>query len=299
MRLANRWTTFVGRPPPHFSYRSSPPAPFTRHGSPSCSSWFNAETMESKAPLRDQIREYLLREKRLLLAVSVILLAHQLLGITISSSAETMGLRFEIEKPERLFVGIWLVWLWALLRYLQLLYSLRPRADFPDGRRTETFHAICDWIAFKKAKRQAQKAFDAQVPRKLQLGLLVARGGKSGFSGTAGNKPLNNKWLVVRITRRWRDPQLPDPPPEVQPFAQSHKRVDSIADGVHEIEDHLQVPLDFLERNVFISYLATAWTLTATSFVTEYYLPLAIGLAPLLIAATRVARDMVPSLLGY
>ena len=51
----------------------------------------------------ETLRERFFRERRMLLGVSLVLLAHYCLGITVGKSAETLGLHFEVDNPERLW----------------------------------------------------------------------------------------------------------------------------------------------------------------------------------------------------
>jgi hypothetical protein len=70
-----------------------------------------------------------LRERRLLLGISLVLLDHQYLGIEIERSGESVGLKFTFpEDLHRLWAAIWLVWAWAVICYLQIWYSSTERS---------------------------------------------------------------------------------------------------------------------------------------------------------------------------
>jgi hypothetical protein len=115
------------------------------------------------------LRERYFRERRLLLAVSVVLLARQLLGIDVGQSADTLGLHFEIKEPERLWWAVWALWLWSLVCCFQQLNSLRPYIHFPVDRRTSTYLALHRRWARAKILRAVRASFDRQVPRMNQV----------------------------------------------------------------------------------------------------------------------------------
>jgi mRNA interferase HigB len=65
----------------------------------------------------DDLRDRFFRERRLLLSVSLVLLAHQLLGITVGKSTDTLGLHFDIEDPSKIWWAVWALWLWTLAQF--------------------------------------------------------------------------------------------------------------------------------------------------------------------------------------
>jgi hypothetical protein len=78
-------------------------------------------------------RERLFKSRRLLLAVSVVLLAHYALGIQVASDADSLGLKFQLPDVQKVWVGVWLVWTWALMVYLQHCHEFKFD-DFPRER---------------------------------------------------------------------------------------------------------------------------------------------------------------------
>src|SRR5271155_1351136 len=106
-----------------------------RHGSESAKhKWTNSK------------KTRLFRERRSLIAVSIVLLAHQLLGITVGNSTDSLGLHFQIADPSRLWWGVWLVWLWTMVCYIQQFYSLKPWTTYPKDRDYETRDRLSDLI---------------------------------------------------------------------------------------------------------------------------------------------------------
>src|SRR5580658_10127906 len=94
----------------------------------------------------DELPDRFFRERRLLLGVSIILLAHQLLGITVGKGTETLGLHFDIEDPSRLWWALWAVWTWAIVCYVQQLNALKPRTKYPKDRDEEARVWLSDRI---------------------------------------------------------------------------------------------------------------------------------------------------------
>jgi hypothetical protein len=108
----------------------------------------------AKDALTDEMqRTQLHRERRLVLAVSVVLLAHQILGIDISNDAESLGLRFQVNNPQRVWTAVWFLWLWAFVRYSQVLYSFGPASDYPRNQHNALWHRICQWLIVRRVRR--------------------------------------------------------------------------------------------------------------------------------------------------
>ena len=108
------------------------------------------------------------RERRLLLGVSVVLLAHQLLGITVDKSAETLGLRFEIEDPSKIWWAVWAAWVWTAVCVVQQLNSIKPSSKYPKDRDNEIRDRLSDWVVTRMVRRAALKYFKSNVPRQMK-----------------------------------------------------------------------------------------------------------------------------------
>jgi hypothetical protein len=69
-------------------------------------------------------RENLARQKRFLLAMCVILAAFYALGARVCDDVTYSGFVVTVARPELTVYGLWAVWGWALLTYLQRLHKL-------------------------------------------------------------------------------------------------------------------------------------------------------------------------------
>ena len=255
------------------------------------------------ADARELLRGQLLREKRLLLLVSAILVAHQWLGIQVTNSVESLGFHFEITNPTRLWSGVWVVWGWALLRYMQLLYSFSPRKDFPQLRYLAVRRALCDRIIARQVRREAKAVF-SDVPHAQRIGVVdVTNLGRYDPAATPGASAarsakrglISYTWLRFNIVRSVRyNPS--DPQPHLEQITEKPRtRGDVVAwqrtgggesahesEGRYDVTDAVEVPVVTTEQRRVVRALAWLWTVIATSYGTEHYVPLSIGLAPLL-----------------
>jgi hypothetical protein len=91
------------------------------------------------------LRERLFKTRRLLLGISVVLLAHYALGIQIKSDAESLGLRFELPDVQRVWIGVWVVWTWAFVTYLQYCHELQFD-DYPNDRLENAKFRVAGWF---------------------------------------------------------------------------------------------------------------------------------------------------------
>jgi hypothetical protein len=102
-----------------------------------------------------ELRERLFKARRLLLATSVILLAHYALGIQVKSDAESLGLKFELPDVQRVWFGVWVVWMWALAVYLQHCHEF-GFDDFPSEHFGDARYRILRWFDRRKLLRIAR-----------------------------------------------------------------------------------------------------------------------------------------------
>jgi hypothetical protein len=243
---------------------------------------------------RELIRGQLQRERRLLLAISLVLLAHQILGIKVSSSAESFGLHFDVANPERLWTAVWAVWLWATLRYAQLLNSFGPLSDFPVAREAETRERLYGWIAMRSVRKEARAIFNKEVKRAARVGIVITKVGQRRLTLGSETRDVFVTFNVVRTLRHefgsHDRPKLSHIPPDSN---ESHKMLgwrrtgggESLREkqGFYEVIDSVEISVASLERSLWLRLLAGAWTVLTTSFGTEYYAPLLIGLSPAII----------------
>ena len=104
-----------------------------------------------------ELRERLFKARRLLLTTSVILLAHYALGIQIKSDAESLGLKFELPDIQRVWFGVWIVWTWALVVYLQHCHEFKFD-DFPNAHFDKTRYRAIRWFDQRRFLKEARTA---------------------------------------------------------------------------------------------------------------------------------------------
>lgn len=230
------------------------------------------------------------RERRLLLAVSVVLLAHQVLGITVGNSGETLGLRFDIADPSKIWWAVWAVWLWTVICVVQQLNSIRPRTAYPKDRDDETRDRISDWIAVKRVRRDAMKHLRSTAPRELRPAFEVMFGGRTKSAIPEGPDVL---YTCVCVTARWR---CNDPNMAAAKASEFEKAMEAagwrIPGGTvaHEGREcsftrTVNVRIMPIRDERLVRWAASIWTRLSTSFVTDYFAPLVIAAAPVAVAA--------------
>jgi hypothetical protein len=106
----------------------------------------------------------------------VVLLAHSALGIQVASDADSLGLKFQLPDVQKVWVGVWLVWTWALVVYLQHCHEFKFD-DFPRDRLENARYAVIRWFDRRKLWRKyAQtktfqgRSVEALINLKLQRG---------------------------------------------------------------------------------------------------------------------------------
>jgi hypothetical protein len=142
----------------------------------------------------------LFRERRSLIAVSIVLLAHQLLGITVGNSTETLGLHFQIADPSRLWWGVWLVWLWTMVCYIQQFYSLKPWETYPKDRDDEARDRLSDLISLTRVRRAALRHLRSDIPNELRAKYQVRGEGRGETTTSAQQRQLRR---YVSVTATW------------------------------------------------------------------------------------------------
>jgi len=234
------------------------------------------------------------RERRLLLAVSVVLLAHQLLGITIGHGIETLGIRFEIADPSRIWWAVWAVWLWTAVCVVQQLNSIRPRTAYPKDRDDETRDRISDWIALKRVRRDAMKHLRSALPRKLDptFGVVFTERRKADAPGGE-----LHGYTCISVTARWHWDAADMAAKKAAAFEAEMKRIgweisrgsDGFEGGECRFSRTVDVRIVPIRDKPLVRWTALAWTLLSTSFVTDYLAPLGIAVAPVVVAVCHTA----------
>lgn len=98
----------------------------------------------------------LLRQRRNLLVTSLVLITIKLAGAQITNKLSISGAEITFSQPERIILGVWILWFYFVLRYLQYLH------DEPDfGIRKTMALRIQAW--FNKIPREANDQEDRTV----------------------------------------------------------------------------------------------------------------------------------------
>lgn len=72
----------------------------------------------------NELRAALLRQRRFLILMSLAVIAAYVLGVSVKEEASYNGFVLTLGKPERVIVGIWIIWGWSLWRYSQRVYEV-------------------------------------------------------------------------------------------------------------------------------------------------------------------------------
>jgi hypothetical protein len=220
----------------------------------------------------------------------VVLLAHQLLGITVGDSAQTLGLRFEIGDPSKIWWVVWAIWLWTAVCVVQQLNSIRPRAVYPKDRNDETRDRLSDRIAVRRVRRAAMTHLRATVPRKLGPRFEVVFVERK--LADASDEQLHG-YACISVTARWHCDAANMPAEKAVAFEAAMKQTgweisrgsDGFEGGECKFSKTVDVRIVPIRDERLVRWTAFSWTLLSTSFATDYLAPLVIAAAPLAVAA--------------
>lgn len=234
--------------------------------------------------------ERLFRERRLLLGVSLVLVAHQLLGITVGKGAETLGLHFDIDNPDRLWLGVWMIWLWAFVSYTQQLNSIRPFSLFPRERQSAVYQGLCNRLVRWITTVRVRASFRRQV--------IAAN--RTSVKAEKQWRAAHNEIVCIATSFQLLWKHEPDNPAAVS-LLDDAGQVDGWfivesgdlkhRDGTRGCSGSVWVPIQMVERRRWLWALAVVWTWATTSFATDYLVPVGLGLAPPAIAAWSYLAD--------
>ncbi len=244
--------------------------------------------------------ERLLKERRFLLVISVVLLAHQFLGITVGQSTESFGLHFEITRPERVWLIIWLVWGWTAICYLQQLNTIRPGSQYPRKRESEIRDRLAQRIAFTRVRKQAMSYLRKIILEHLRPS-FKARPLDEPFFYTESNGS-RVVWFQVNVFAEWN---CTDPNSSMEYATSFDKAMQEhgwTADvggvgymsGRCNLSRVVKVRFIPIRDEVVTRYAAAGWAILSTSFVTDLIAPLIIAAAPIVVELTRLARRIIP-----
>jgi len=100
----------------------------------------------------------LIQQRRFLILVSLLVFACYSLGIYVRNEGEYNGLTVKFLHPDRVILGLWAIWGWSLLRYIQRSYE--RISELWD----EILHAVSSEdrrLALKEARREAKRQIKA------------------------------------------------------------------------------------------------------------------------------------------
>lgn len=113
-----------------------------------------ADIEDAPLPLTDsRAADALPKQRRFLVLMCLTVIAYYLLKVGIKPDAQYSGLGLTLAHPERAVWALWIVWGWALVRYLQVAYALL--SDIKDDLVMD-IDAEDMRIARKKALRHAR-----------------------------------------------------------------------------------------------------------------------------------------------
>jgi hypothetical protein len=242
----------------------------------------------------DELPDRFFRERRLVLGVSVILLAHQLLGISIGKSADTLGLHFDIEDPSKLWLALWAMWTWAIVCYAQQLNSLKPWSKYPQERDGEMRSWLSDHVVFLSVRRRALRHLRDSIPQELNPRFEVMLDGRREV-----NTPGQQRFLyaTVRVTAQCSSDGHDLLEAKAKAFDAEMEAAGwrvpgggiSREEGLSEFHREVNVRIVPIEGKLGIRVAARIWTMLSTPFLTDYFAPLVVGMTPLIVEVIGLA----------
>jgi hypothetical protein len=237
-------------------------------------------------------KERLFRERRLLLAVSFVLLAHQWLGITVGKSTDTLGLHFQFDDPSKLWSGVWLVWLWTIVCYIQQFYSLKPWTTYPMDRDDEARDRLSDLISLLRVRRAALMHLRADMPKGLRDKRQVAGEGRTETTMPGNQRQLRRH---VSVTVSWSGDDLNLATAKAESLEKAMVTAGweirgggvSVEGGKCSFCRVVSVRIVPVREERLTRIGARIWTIVWTSFFSDYIAPFIVGVAPVIIALAR------------
>jgi hypothetical protein len=240
----------------------------------------------------DKLHDRFFRERRLVLGVSVVLLAHQLLGITVGKGTDTLGLHFDIEDPSKLWWALWAVWFWAIVCYIQRFNALKGWTKYAKERDEEARVWLSDRFVRLVVRRHARKHLRDNIGKELSPRFGFVWDGRQKQDGPERELLL---YARIKVTARWQT----DGQELLQARAAAFNDYmsaagwltpeggTSVEGGESEFHRTVCVRVLPIQQKLAIRAAACLWTLVLTPFLTDYIAPLIVGFAPLIVHAVR------------
>jgi hypothetical protein len=254
----------------------------------------NRPAEETETEPEHGLRDRYFRERRLLLGISAVLLAHQFLGISVASSADSLGLHFEIQDPQRLWWAVWALWLWSFISCVQQRNSLKPYLRFPRDRLAKTYETLQLRFARLKIFLAVRASFIRQVKSENRIKYFVGIAKLRTLNiSHAGGRMTTEKYPQSQIELQWcRAPENPRAVRLVDDTSAGDGWiVQTSSDGIVEDGERRyhrgSISTPWLKSR-WLASAAVAWTWISTSYFADYVAPALVGVAPVVVAAYQL-----------
>lgn len=234
------------------------------------------------------LRDRFFRERRMLLAVSLVLFAHVVSGIDIAHQGEAFGLIFTVSKPSYIWGSAWVLWGWTLLCYAQHFNSLRLWKEYPTDRDMESRRSLVYRILARRARIAARGFLAQEIGRRFHKKCTVDDVRQIVSGPNIGRQDD----MVVSVAIEWSESVHAIEGTAARFDAYMEERGWTVRGGElgkqgatrAQFRKSISVPTRTLIDAKIVRYCARTWVLLSTSFGTEYVAPLAIGILPLVVA---------------
>jgi hypothetical protein len=198
----------------------------------------------------DDLRDSLRKERRLLILSSLVLIAHVGFGLTVERGADTLGLKFQVRNPGDVWIFVSVVWAWALVRYSLFFGDYIDDDMLTEVKRREYW--THEWVATRRARKlQLSEGLIGRPPNPSAVVMIdLGDTPKEGFAGTL-------HYDVAHVT-------------VITPNEAGG--TDSGGAGLPQRFEPAEVRL--------IRCYAWAHLAVTTRYGTEYFVPFALGLSP-------------------
>jgi hypothetical protein len=184
------------------------------------------------------------------------------------------------------------VWTWAIVCCFQQLNALKPWTKYPKDRDEEARVWLSDRVVLLSVRRRALRHLRDNIGKELSPRFGVVWVGRH-VSDTPAREPL--VYAGVSVTARWMIDGQDLLEARARAFDACMEAAGwrapgggvSMEEGENEFHRAVQVRVLPIQGKLLIRAAARLWTLLSTPFLTDYFAPLAVGIAPLTVAAVR------------
>jgi hypothetical protein len=239
----------------------------------------------------DDAKDRLFRERRMLLGLSVVLLSNQFLGVTVTKALNLWGCISSLRSRSDCLSSVDTsgVELRVIRATAKFYANTQPVPTRPTVRNLQS---LCDRLARYFVMRSVRGSFYRQVAAPQRVGMKLQKQYRNTFNSTLH--------IAHGVELAWRVPlddpnavNLLDGVGQREGWITMHSGSVEYGDGTGGRSGAIRVPSQFVERFRSPWLLAVAWTWASTSFVTDYFAPIFIGLLPPAIACEHyIANQM-------